>query len=112
MWIFALTGFVSIVEVRGKPDRLLVRGRDRKDVAAWCRLVTGRARVRRTPLADYPWRFTASRKQVARAMARVVEGVDYDNFKGAVGHADPGRAHAYMDVWGAMRRFGDSQIDP
>lgn len=29
----------------------------------------------------------------------------YQNFKGAVGHDDPERADAYMDVWATMRHL-------
>ena len=35
MWIFALEGFVSIVAVRGRTDRLMIRGRLREDVKHW-----------------------------------------------------------------------------
>jgi|SRR5580700_3130312 hypothetical protein len=106
MWIFAVEGFVSVVEVRGHPDQLMVRGRKRVDVAAWARLVPGRVKVRQTPLADYPWRFSTTRKKFAPAIARVVAGIRYPNFKAAVGHADPERSRAYMEVWSTMGEFG------
>ena len=109
MWVFALEGFVSVVEVRGKPNQLLVRGRSWDDVVMWRRLVCGRSRgskIVSTPRADYPWRFVASRKKVAAAMVKAIEGVRYDNFKSAVGHADPARAEAYMGVWSEMNWFG------
>jgi hypothetical protein len=109
MWVFALEGFVSVVEVRGKPDQLLVRGRIWEDVVAWRRLVCGRSRgvkIKSTPEADYPWRFVASRKKVAAAMVKAIEGVRYHNFKSAVGHEDSARAEAYMGVWSEMSWFG------
>jgi hypothetical protein len=106
MWIFALEGFVSVVAVRGSEDQLLVRGRVREDVEHWKRLV-GKGRIKNTPHADYPWRFVTTRERFAQALAKMVaEGLQYDNFKSAVGHDDLPRARAYMDVWATMARLG------
>ena len=104
MWIFALEGFVSIVAVRGRTDRLMIRGRLQEDVEHWRDLV-GEGELKHTSNADYAWRFTARRMAVAKALAQLARKVSYDNFKGAVGHTNPERARAYMAVWAAMRQL-------
>jgi hypothetical protein len=109
MWIFALEGFVSVVALKGSADRLVVRGRVKIDIQTWHKWAGSLSRggkVKHTPKADYPWRFVTTRKAFAGAIERMVtEGLQYGNFKGVVGHDDPERADAYMDVWSVMRRL-------
>lgn len=113
MWIFSKVGFVSVVQVRGKPGRLMVRGRRLEDVEHWAALCNTRSprRVIHTPRADYPWRFTTSRSRVISAVVLAIARLDYDNFKDAAHKEDGDRARAlaYMKVWSAMREFGDSR---
>lgn len=109
MWIFAVEGFVSVVALKGTKDRLLVRGRVRQDVAHWAKL-TGERRVRETPLADYRWRYVTTRKRLAAALSKMMlKGIAYTNFKSAVGHDDPERARAYIEVWSAMARLQEQK---
>ena len=56
---------------------------------------------------------TAPREAVARAMHAQVAGIDYDNFKNAVGRRQGrGRAAVYHDVWGALYRLQSGQGSP
>ena len=111
MWIFALEGFVSVVAINGTSDQLMVRGRVQQDVEAWHKVAGGKSEVgkaRHTPKADYPWRFSTTRKRFAEGLAKMaLKGLKYGNFKGAVGHGDEERARAYMSVWSTMGAFGD-----
>lgn len=106
MWVFAKTGFVSIVAHRDNPNHLLVRARVRQDLENFRETISpevthGIGDVIETPEADYRWRCTISRAAVADGLVHLALGMDYDNFKNAV-HGEPARDRAYMDVWGAM----------
>jgi len=109
MWVFAKTGFVSIVEHRDNPNHLLVRGRVRQDVENFRNYVGEEARygvgeIIETNNADYRWRCTVLRASVADALVRITLDIDYDNFKDAV-HGEVERDHAYMGVWRAMHNL-------
>jgi hypothetical protein len=103
MWLFTTSGFVSIVEQRGHPDRLLVRGRVRADLEPLAAQVG--ASVHLDPNADYGYRFTAPRDQIAQAVARRVAAIDYPSFNEAVArHQGRDREEAYREVWASLRR--------
>jgi hypothetical protein len=98
MWVFTTFGFFSVVQHRGKPDRLLVRGRVRADVEALARRLV--EPLQHTPNADYPYRVEVDRLDFATVMTEAVDGVDYDNFKNAVAEQQGAvRATVYHDVW-------------
>jgi hypothetical protein len=103
MWIFTTSGFVSIVADRDDPDRLLLRGRVRADLDPLAKEIG--AHVHSTPGADYPYRFTASKGDVAEAISRLVNAIDYPNFKDEVAQRQGrGRESAYHEIWAALRR--------
>ena len=108
MWIFSKWGFVSIVQHRQLPGKLLVRARTKADLENFIRLlgeIDGKKHpVEETPDADYGYRTVACKRAVARALSRIAADVDYPNFKDAV-HGDPARDSAYMEVWSAMVDF-------
>ncbi len=114
MWIFLPFGYFSIVAHRDNENDVLVRARNRSDLDTFrkCLLdvneAVGRHKdIKATPHADYPFRLTAPRKQVAKLLASfVTECLDYDNFKNRVAENDPERAHLYHDVWATTRRIG------
>jgi hypothetical protein len=104
MWIFLPCGFYSIVEKK-KGDLLTVRARAAADL--------DRLRERSLPTlsptqagggTDYPYRATASRAEVAAALAQAVQTLDYSNFKSQV-QREHGRERAglYHQVWEVMR---------
>lgn len=95
MWIFAKSGFYSIVEDALDRSRVLVRARRREDLAA---LRLG-AKIIETPDADYGFRCRVNKKHWARKLLKLSIEIDYSNFKDAV----PERKHLYGDVWLTMR---------
>jgi hypothetical protein len=100
MWLFTSDGFVSIVadksDTRG--DRLLVRSRDKMHITN----VFPDAEVFSKQPSDYQWRAWVSREDVADAMMRQVQGLDYTNFKNSI--YDDRYHDACIDVWNAMYR--------
>lgn len=100
MWIFLNDAFLSAVQHRDKPDSLLVRARRREDLE---RVFGSDADILALADADYPFRVTVPRADLAARLAQRAETIDYDNFKGSV--PEPSRHDAYMAVWSAMRRF-------
>ncbi len=114
MWLYTTIGFFSIVaDVRAR-GAVLVRARDREDLAGFIgRIprVTETGRVRRgslpkiveTPRADYPFRASMPIADARAVLAGLVSAIDYPNFKDAVAEQDPVRAHKYMGVWAETR---------
>lgn len=100
MWLFTSDGFVSIVadknDTRG--DRLLVRSRDKMHITN----VFPDAEVFSKQPSDYQWRAWVSREDVADAVMRQVQGLDYTNFKNSI--YDDRYHDACIDVWDAMYR--------
>jgi hypothetical protein len=100
MWIFLNDAFLSIIQPTARdaaePGHLLVRGRLPGDIER----VFPEAEVRETPARDYRFRTLIPRAEVAAALARAVEAIDYDNFKSSVKDGD--RHDAYFDAWEAM----------
>lgn len=106
MWLITPTGFFSVVR---KPSdvatgTLTVRARVRSDIDAlreqWLPTLGATQESRNT---DYRFRATAPQPDVAAAIARIVEAIDYDNFKDEVARRQGAtRAHRYHDVWAAL----------
>lgn len=127
MWLMTNRGFYSIVEKPwDKPDSTLtVRARRRSDIEAFLALIEDNALdsipsaradhmaegtdfIEFDDRADYAWRVRVPRTQVGLVVARVIGGIDYDNFKSDV--AKKGlhdHASCYSSVWGAMSRLQD-----
>lgn len=103
MWIFLSDSFLSVVQHKGDPSKLLVRGRLKGDIE---RALPGVV-AEETPIADYRYRATVPREQFAARLAALAEGIDYTNFKNSV--EDPARKDPYMSVWGIMLREQDRQ---
>ena len=112
MWIVSTIGFFSVVEKPWDRDQgtLTVRARVREDLEALrglCLPMLGA--ISEDAHADYRFRAQAPREAGAVAMATLVRGVDYDNFKAAVGRRQgAGRAALYHDAW---RAFAPLQRD-
>ena len=106
MWMIGRDGFVSIVQKPGDAAKgqLTLRARVRADLEALRSSVLPELSAIAAHVgSDYPYRATAPRESVAKAMAECVRKIDYANFKQAVakehGHA---RAAVYGDVWHAL----------
>lgn len=104
MWIFAKHGFISVVQDRNDPARLLVRARKREDLENLDISGDVTSEISETPDADYRFRIFVPRKAFAAALQRMALAIDYTNFKTAV-HGVPDRDSAYFSCWAAMRRF-------
>jgi ADP-ribose pyrophosphatase YjhB (NUDIX family) len=113
MWLITPIGFFSVVQ---KPDdkhagTLTVRARLRSDLAALkLHYLPGLGAINESSDTDYRFRATAPRADVSAAMSRLVEALDYSNFKAEVakrqGHA---RSGLYHDVWSVLYKL---QTDP
>ena len=94
MWIFLKDSFLSIVDKGDDSgETLLVRARRKGDIER----VFPQAQVIEGAGTDYAFRARINREQVAARMAAEVQGISASNFKNTV--KEPGRHHAYMDVW-------------
>jgi len=96
VWVFAKTGFLSIVAHQTRPKHLLVRSRFEGDIEA----VFPRAQVEVTPAADYLYRAVIPKASVAARLAELARGIDYTSFKSSVPDE---RARTYLEVWSVMR---------
>jgi hypothetical protein len=99
MWICLSDAFVSIVAHREEPDALMVRARRAGDLE---RVFPG-CEVTRTPRADYLFRATIPREDVAAALAREALRIGYPNFKDSV--PDDALHSAYSGFWASMERL-------
>lgn len=113
MWLITPIGFFSIVQKPGdkQNDTLTVRSRVRSDLAALKQhYLPGLGLIQESHDTDYRFRAVAPRSEVSAAMARMVDGLDYSNFKSEVakkqGHK---RASLYHQVWDVLYHL---QTDP
>lgn len=114
MWLITPTGFYSIVEKPTDRDKgtLTVRARVRGDLLglrrAYCPSL---GRIRESEDTDYRYRATAKRADLARAMARMIDGLSYSNFKSEVAiQQGLDRAHLYHGVWDVLHRLQDDLV--
>jgi hypothetical protein len=97
MWIMLSDAFISIVAKDCGPDELLVRARRAGDI----RKVFGKSvKVTRYTKSDYLYRAVVPKADVAAALARAIDGIEYPNFKDSV--KDDKLHDAYLRVWTAM----------
>jgi hypothetical protein len=98
MWILRNDSFLSVVQHRDMPGKLLVRSRIEGDIE---RAMPG-AEVFEDPSADYRYRAIVDRQALKDALCEAVDAIDYDNFKNSIAKSDRKRHHTYMDVWGVL----------
>jgi hypothetical protein len=96
MWIFAKDGFLSITPHREKPECFMVRGRVKGDIEYYFPNAT----VIETPDADYRYRTTLQRDEVADRIRKAVADIHYRGFKDLV--TDKRREAYYFSVWDTM----------
>lgn len=107
MWIFTTSGFVSAV--RNPNDRtIIVRSRDRASLEP----ISSRFQtpIRKTPLADYPYRVFLQHDQFITWVSDASTALDYRNFKSEVA-AIRGKdfARTLGQVWSTMHEVEDAQ---
>jgi hypothetical protein len=106
MWIMTDTGFVSIVQFRDDPSKLLVRARVEDDLYN----VFGEdITVETLPGADYLYRTVLDRVDVAEILTMKVFDLDYESHAKDVAldrsAKVPGRTEAYYGTWSAMAKM-------
>lgn len=106
MWLITPLGFFSVVRKPTdiKDKTLTVRARVRRDLEALkAQYLPELGSVQESKVNDYRYRAVAPRAAVAAAMARLIEEVDYANFKDEVKKRQGAdRAHLYHDVWDVL----------
>lgn len=113
MWLITPIGFFSIVQKPGDKQNgtLTVRSRVRSDLAALKQhYLPGLGPIQESHDTDYRFGAIAPRSEVSSAMARMVDALDYSNFKSEVGkkHGHK-RAYLYHQVWDVLHKL---QTDP
>lgn len=96
MWICLNDAFFSIVSKGCARDELLVRARRKGDIEK----LFPRAKVEKTPLADYAFRAIVGRDEVGRVLVGEVQRINYENFKDSV--PDVPLHNAYSRVWSTL----------
>lgn len=106
MWIITPMGFFSVVRKPGDEaaGMLTVRARVRGDLdAPREQFLPSLGPTQESAVNDYRFRAVAPQADVAAAMARMVEAIDYDNFKDEVARRKgTAWAHQYHNVWVAL----------
>lgn len=109
MWLITTVGFFSVVQKPEDVDTktLTVRARVREDLEALkTQCLPELGAIQESASNDYRFRARAPQAAVARAMAAIVEGVNYANFKDEVAlRQGPTRAALYHDVWSVLLRL-------
>jgi|GEM_PF-206345 len=112
MWLITSVGFFSVVQKPGDQENgtLTVRSRVRSDLAALKKhYLPGLGAIHESFDTDYRFRAVAPRTEVSAAMARMVDAIDYGNFKSEVakqqGHK---RAGLYHQVWDVLYQLQNS----
>jgi ADP-ribose pyrophosphatase YjhB (NUDIX family) len=113
MWLITPIGFFSIVQKPGDKANgtLTVRSRVRSDLAALKQhYLPSLGPIQESHDTDYRFRAVAPRAEVSAAMARLVDNLDYSNFKSEVGKKQGHkRAGLYHKVWDVLYHL---QTDP
>jgi hypothetical protein len=112
MWLITPLGFFSIVR---KPDdtseTFTIRARVKSDLEALRqRCLPGLGGIEENAGTDYRYRAKAPRHEVATALAQMVQGIDYENFKNEVADKQGlSRAAVYGNVWQVLYRLQDDK---
>lgn len=104
MWIFAKTGFVSIVQdYNSDGSKLLVRARVREDLENFLLVTatTSLLEILETPESDYRYRVSMPKYEARNIVEILVAQIDYTNFKNKV-HDGTIRDDVYGAVWASV----------
>lgn len=111
MWIFLNNAFVSAVEHRDNPKKVLLRARVKGDIEAFVHplfpteltiAVNTGSKVFETPDADYRFRLALDKRDFGFLVKWHAEHIDYDNFKGSIAPEEKERHDVYLRVWSVM----------
>lgn len=113
MWLITNFGFFSVVEKSGDKTagRLTVRARVKADLETLrARYLPELGEITANAGTDYKYRAPVARSALAQAVSRIVEEIDYSNFKNSVaktqGHD---RSHVYSQVWDVLYQLQEPQ---
>lgn len=93
MWICFNDGFISAVQDRGSPKRLVVRARRREILES----LFPDKEIVVSVFSDYKYRVFSSKDEFADLVVARTAGIQYDNFKDSV--ADEDLRRLYSDFW-------------
>ena len=106
MWIFTKFGFFSVVREKDNsmtPFRsvcLVVRARDSVDLDRLRKeYMPALSKTVESVSRDYRYRAWIGYQDFKAGLAKIVEDIDYNNFKGEVAKTDPARAKLYENIW-------------
>ncbi|WP_425045090.1 hypothetical protein [Primorskyibacter sp. S87] len=103
MWLFTeADGFISAVVHRDDPSQIMVRARDADHLR---RYFPGHP-IQTTPDADYRYRLTLPREELAELVADRIRTMQATNFKAETArHFDGVYLDALHEVWAVMWRY-------
>ena len=116
MWIFTKYGFLSVVSARKNAtsreldlNTLMIRAREKAHLE---NLINNfdelkGSEILETGNADYRYRIFAPKQNWATVMNKMINDIDYDNFKSKVYNTlkDDEFCHALGDVWSVMYSY-------
>lgn len=104
MWIITEQGFYSIVhKPHNQAGELTIRCRVKADLERFCQQVESASPISEDSSADYRYRVTAPRKDVAVWLSSQAENIEYSNFKSRVYEVQGAlRERIYAQVWGVL----------
>jgi hypothetical protein len=110
MWLMTTIGFFSVVRKSGETD-LTVRARVQDDLEALGKkYLPSLGPITSGGGTDYPYRARVASEDFAAAVGRMVEDIDYANFKNSVAaEQGPDRAHVYSEIWSALHKLTKGQ---
>jgi hypothetical protein len=100
MWLCFNDGFLSVVNDKKDPTKLVVRARRKQALLAVC---GEDVEVSESAGSDYRWRTFVDRKSFSELVATRIEKIDYSNFKNSV--IDDDLHELYIEFWSLHRRY-------
>jgi hypothetical protein len=97
MWIATNIGFFSMVQDRNNDEMMYIRGRDRNHFVELLKYLEDGYEIIEDLEADYRYRIHVSRNDTNYILDRLVDDIDYDNFKKSV--KDQYLSYAYVHIW-------------
>lgn len=100
MWIYMRDGFASVRASATSPESVVLRFRTERHAQAFADKFAEPRKIIASEDTDYRYRFEASRRELASAMAREIDLLDYPNFKAAAAELnDDDYASALHRTW-------------
>lgn len=114
MWLLTPTGFFSIVCKPGDKERgvLTIRSRVRSDLDALKKYLPTLGDIEEGAGTDYRFRAKANCNAIAKALTKMVQQLEYENFKNEVSRKQrKDRAKIYGKVWDVLYELQQESPD-